>query len=253
MRPLTCLCALAALAAGEAAPAPAPAPAVPPAAVAPDPAQAVVAEGRQIYRQRDLDALLLVALRHARTREFASDGKAPLVTKADEERLREVILAALTAREAFAGALAGLPAQIPAAARDAIALDLLAWKAEANPQAKPGTFETPPAGPALVRLPPFTVTRAIDGQGRRQLTLGLAIAFPDAAAAKAAEGKAPVIQDAVLAALRELGPAVFLDPDHAELKQKLGAAVKAKLPDFPADGLLIPQLETGPADAPAER
>jgi len=248
MRPLVCLFA-GLLAAGEAVQ---PVPAAE-AKVAPDPAQAVIAEGRAIYRQRDLDALLLVALRHARTREFAPDGKAPLVTKADEERLREVVISALTAREAFAAALAGLPPQIPPAARDAIALDLLAWKAEPNPAAKPGPVVSEAAGPALVRLPPFTITRAIDGQGRRQLTLGLAIAFADAAAAKAFQAKAPVIQDAVLAALREMGPAIFGDPDHAEMKKKLGAAVLAKLPDFPVDGLLIPQLETGPADAPVER
>lgn len=220
---------------------------------APDPAQAVIAEGQAIYRQRDLDALLLVALRHARTREFSPDGKAPLITRSDEERIRQVVIQALTAREAFAAALGALPVQVPPAARDAIALDLLAWKAEPNPAAAAPGAAALPAGPALVRLPPFTITRAIDGQGRRQLTLGLALAFADAATAKALEARAPLIQDAVLAALRGMGPGIFVDPDHTELKAKLSDAVRARIPEFPADGLLIPQLETGPADAPAER
>jgi hypothetical protein len=207
-----------------------------------DPAQAVIAEGQAVYRQRDLDALLLVALRHARTREFAADGKPPLISRSDEERIRQVVIQALTAREAFAAVLGALPEQVPPAARDAIALDLLAWKAEPNPAATAPAAAAPQAGPALVRLPPFTITRAIDGQGRRQLTLGLAL-----------EARAPLIQDAVLGALRGLGPGIFLDPDHAELKRTLSEAVRAKIPEFPADGLLIPQLETGPADAPTER
>jgi flagellar basal body-associated protein FliL len=218
-----------------------------------DPAQAVIAEGQAVYRQRDLDALLLVALRHARAREFAADGKPPLISRSDEERIRQVVIQALTAREAFAAVLGALPEQVPPAARDAIALDLLAWKAEPNPAATPPAAAAPQAGPALVRLPPFTITRAIDGQGRRQLTLGLALAFADAATAQALEARAPLIQDAVLGALRGLGPSIFLDPDHAELKRTLSEAVRAKIPEFPVDGLLIPQLETGPADAPTER
>ncbi len=227
-----------------------PAPPVP----ASDPALSVVAEGQSIYRQRDLDTLLLVALRHARTREFAPDGKAPMISKADEERIRQVVIQALTAREAFAAALAGLPAQLPQAARDAIALDLLAWQAEPNPAAAPAAPAAGAlAGPALVRLPPFTITRTIEGQGRRQLTLGLALAFPDAATAQAQEARAPLIQDAVLTALRAMGPGIFLDPDHAQMKRLLSEAVRAKIPELPADGLLIPQLETAPADAPVER
>jgi hypothetical protein len=37
------------------------------------------------------------------------------------------------------------------------------------------------------------------------------------------------------------------------VKATLIAAIRAKVPTFPADGLLIPQLETGPADQAAER
>lgn len=245
MRPtstwLACLCA--AVLAGAEEPSP----------IGQDPAQAVVAEGRSIYRQRDLDALLLVALRHARTRDFSPDAKAPLITRSDEERIRQVVIRALTAREAFAEALAALPEQVAPAARDAIALDLLAWKGEPNPAAAESPSIPQLAGPALVRLPPFTITRAIDGHGRRQLTLGLALSFADAATARALEERAPLIQDAVLTALRGMGTGIFLDPDHGELKLKLTEAVRARIAGFPADGLLIPQLETGPADAPAER
>lgn len=230
------------LAAGEAAIAP-----------PPDPSQAVVAEGISIYRQRDLDALLLVAMRHARNKLLSPDGKAAQLGPADEAQVRQVVIRALTAREAFAAALAGLPERIPAAARDAIALDLLSYQAEPNPAAVPVAAPAAAEGPVLVRLPPFTITRAVEGLGRRQLTLGLALAFADAGAAKALEAQAPLIQDAVLGALRAIGPELFVDPDHAQLKARLSDAIRARLPAFPADALLIPQLEAGPADQPAER
>jgi flagellar basal body-associated protein FliL len=240
MRFLSAVVCVAALVAGEAAP---------------DPAQAVVAEGACIYRQRDLDALLLVAMRHARAKEFAPDGKSVAIGNADADQIRQAIIRALTAREAFAAALAGLPERVPPAARDAIALDLLSYQAEANPRAAPaaGAPPAPSAGPVLVRLPPFTITRAVDGQGRRQLTLGLALAFADAAAAQAMEAQAPIIQDTVLGALRGMGPELFIDPEHAMVKARLTDAIRAKIPGFPVDGLLIPQLETAPADQPAER
>jgi hypothetical protein len=44
-----------------------------------------------------------------------------------------------------------------------------------------------------------------------------------------------------------------VDPDHATVKSRLTDAIRAKIPAFPNDGLLIPQLESGPADAPADR
>lgn len=240
MRFLPALVCAAALVAGEAAP---------------DPAQAVVAEGTSVYRQRDLDALLLVAMRHARAKEFAPDGKAVAIGNAEADQIRHAIIRALTAREAFAAALAGLPERVSQAARDAIALDLLAYQAEANPRAAPvaGAPAAPSTGPVLVRLPTFTITRAVDGQGRRQLTLGLALAFADAAAAQAMEAQAPLIQDTVLGALRGMGPELFVDPEHATVKARLSDAIRVKIPAFPADGLLIPQLESGPADQPAER
>ncbi|HAT10270.1 MAG TPA: hypothetical protein DCS97_06695 [Planctomycetes bacterium] len=218
-----------------------------------DPAQAIVAEGGGLYRQRDLDAFLLVAMRHVRSRTLVADGRSVPVSSADEDQMRRVLIEALVAREALVAALAQLPARVSPAARDAIAVDLLAFQAEPNPRAAAVGTVAPAQGPVLVRLPPCTVTRALEGQGRRQLTLGLALAFADAAAAQQMEAQAPIIQDAVLGALRAAGPEVFLDPDHAQLKSRLGDAIRARIPAFPSDGLLIPQLESGPADQPVER
>ncbi len=249
MRLLFCVLIAAGLAAGEAAPV------APPAN--PDPSLSVIAEGMSLYRQRDLDALLLVAMRHARSPAFAADGKATPVSSSDEAQVRQVLIQALTAREALVAALAGLPSAVTPAARDAIARDLLAFQAEANPRAAqaaaPAGTAPVVSGPVLVRLPPATMTRLVEGSGRRQLTIALALAFPDAAAAKALEPQAPLIQDAVLGALRGMGPGIFVDPDHAAIKDALITAIRAKVPSFPADGLLIPQLETGPADQAAER
>jgi flagellar basal body-associated protein FliL len=218
-----------------------------------DPAQAIVAEGSGLYRQRDLDALLLVAMRHVRSRALVADGRSVPASSAEEDQVRRVLIEALVAREALVAALARLPARVSPAARDAIAVDLLAFQAEPNPRAAQPADSVPVPGPVLVRLPPCTVTKLIEGQGRRQLTLGLALAFADVAAAQQMEAQAPLIQDAVLGALRAAGPEVFIDPDHAQLKSRLGDAIRARLATFPADGLLIPQLESGPADQPIER
>ena len=105
----------------------------------------------------------------------------------------------------------------------------------------------------LVRLPPFVITRAVEGLGRRQLTVGLALAFNDATQAKAMEAQAPVIQDAVLGALRALPGPAFSEPDHMAVKRLLSEALRARIPGFPVEGLLIPQLEAGPADVAPER
>lgn len=246
------------LAAADSAPPAVDAAAPAPAPAAADPTAAIIAEGAYTYRQRDLDALLQIALRHARNKAMSADGKTQLVTAADEDRLRQTLIGAFTAREALLAALAGLPDRLSPAARDAIVLDLLAYKAEpaaAPPAAAPAAAvpaaAPPAAGPAIIRLPPFTITCAIDGKGRRQLTIGLALAFADGSQAKAMEAQAPVLQDAVLAALRGLPAAAFTDPDHHALKQLLSDAVRARIPGFPADGLLIPQLDAGSADAAA--
>jgi hypothetical protein len=234
--------------AGAAAPAAA-------AATAPhfDPTAAVVAEGHFTYRQRDLDTLMLIAQRHAR-------GK---LSKADEERLRPILLQALTAREALIDLLGGLPPSLSGKARDALVLDLIEYQAEPATLRPPGNGPgaaaagsgapaPPPAAPALapadggavlVRLPALSLTRTLEGIGRRQLVLGLALYFRDAGLAKSLEAKAPLIQDAILGYVQHLPPAQFAEPDQLRLKDGLIKAVTARVAEFPSDGILIPQLE----------
>lgn len=253
------LCAHAGAGEAVAEPRPAVAPAAggqPAAAPAerPDPTAAVVAEARYVYRQRDLDALMTIALRHAK-------GK---VAKADEDRVRQTLLMAFTAREPLMQVLATLPPSYPAKGRDALLLDLLDYQAEpakppaAPPAAAPGAPAAPvgdaapsaaPAGPILVRLPPLTVTRSLESAGKRSLTIGLALVFTDPALSKTMEAKAPIIQDAILGFAHALTPAQIAEPDQLALKAGFAKAIAAKVPGFPLDGVLIPQLETG--DAPA--
>jgi hypothetical protein len=227
----------------------------------PDPTAAVVAEGRYLYRQRDLDALMAIALRHAK-------GK---VGKADEERLRQTLLMAMTAREPLLQVLGNLPPSYPARGREALLLDLLDYQAEpakppvAPPAAAP-TAGTPapaapagaapeaaPAGPILVRLPPLTVTRSLEAAGKRSLTIGLALVFTDPALSKTMEAKAPLIQDAILGYAHALTPAQIAEPDQVALKAGFAKAIAAKVPGFPLDGVLIPQLDAGDGPAAAER
>jgi hypothetical protein len=247
----------------------------------------VVAEGRFIYRQRDLDALVLIAARHAKNK----------LPKADEERLRQALIRCLTAREPLIDMLAGLPPSIQGNARAALILDLIDYTAEpalppptpppgnvppppattAPPVANappvttaPPTAKAPPAAavpppasgatapaaagkePVLVRLPVITRTRTIEGLGKRQLSLTLALYFRDPVLAQSLEAKAPLIQDAILGFLQTLPPPQFAEPDQLALKEGLTKAVIAKVPEFPADGILIPQLEAG-AGEPAVR
>jgi flagellar basal body-associated protein FliL len=230
-----------------------------------DPTAAVVAEGHFTYRQRDLDTLMLIAQRHAR-------GK---LSKADEERLRPLLLQALTAREALIDLLGGLPASLAGKGRDALILDLLEYQAEPATLRPPGggAAAAAPAsgapaqqaaapvpasaaiaasadgGVVLVRLPALSLTRTLEGIGRRQLVLGLALYFRDAALAKALEAKAPLIQDAILGYVQHLPPAQFAEPDQLRLKDGLIKAVTARVAEFPSDGILIPQLEANNPDA----
>jgi flagellar basal body-associated protein FliL len=238
------------------APAVAPAPAAVPPRI--DPTAAVVAEGRFIYRQRDLDALMQIAQRHAKGR----------LGKNDEERLRQVLLHAMIAREGLVEALAALP--LSGKAREDFALDLLDYQAEpstrsAAPAAAPATGEkagsdkpaapvaapapTADAGPVLVRLPPLTLVRTLDGLGKRQLTLGIALNLQTPTLAKSLEAKAPLIQDAILTFVQRLPAAQFAEPDQVALKDGLTKAVIGKVPEFPVDGILIPQLDAGLPDA----
>jgi hypothetical protein len=209
-----------------------------------DPTEPVVASGRYVYRQKDLDAFMLIAQRHAGKR-FAGD---------DLERLRSAMIRMLVDREALAEAKTLLPASMPAKARDHLVLDLLDYQgleAAAGGRDRVQGMRQPAvaidAGPILIRLSPLSQVRKL-ATGRRQLTLGLALYFTDQALAKRMEAKAPVLQDAILAQVQQLADDQFVDPNQAHLKNVLTKAIIAKVPDFPADGLLIPQMESGAAE-----
>jgi flagellar basal body-associated protein FliL len=217
-------------------------------AAQPDPTAAVVAQGHEIYRQRDLDALVAVAQRYAK-------GK---LDPAACDAVRQALVRLLVARERFNEGVGDLPPALTGKARDAFVLDVLDYQADVAPPAAPvaataavpAPAEAPAApGPVIVSLPALTQARTIDKIGRRQLVIGIALLFPDAAAAKACEARAPLIRDALLGCVQQLAPAQFVEPDQAMLKSAFGAAVHAKVPEFPADGVLIPQLDAGPAEA----
>ncbi|MBA3939293.1 MAG: hypothetical protein H0X38_17730 [Planctomycetes bacterium] len=198
-----------------------------------------------------------IAQRHAR-------GK---LGKADEEILRQALLAALTAREPLLETIAMLPPAMTSHAREQLVLDLLAYQAEpaklaAPPSGEPGATPAPadaaksaaaPAaapsdGPVLIRLPPLTLNRTVEGGAKRQLVLGLALFFKDPALAKSLEAKAPLIQDAIIGYVQKLPSTQFVEPDQALLKSGLAKAVIAKIPEFPGDGILIPQLDATAGD-----
>lgn len=244
-------------------PAPATAPATTPAPVVrqPDPTAAIVAEGKYVYRQRDVDALMLIATRHAKAR----------FGKAEQDRLREALTAALMAREPLMDALAALPGGFTGPARDALVLDLLDYEAEASkaptaPPAAPtdasqptttapaaptaGTATQPPAaatagGPLLIRLPPLNLVRTLPGTGKRHLTLTIALFFRDQAQANKLQDRAPLVQDAILSHVQALAPAQFVEPNQLTLKDGITAAIIAKVPEFPPDAVLIPEMDAG--------
>lgn len=229
----TLICSIAVLAGCAAADA------LPVRVAAPDPTAAVVAEGRFVYRQRDLDALFLIANRHARNR----------VPAGEQEALRFALVRLLTAREAFSDALSALPPSYTGKAREGLILDLIDYQAEPaqRPATAPAAVATPAsnsADPVLVRLPPLTLHRTIKNQ-KRQLTLGLALLFRDPDLARKLEAQAPIIQDAILATAQKLPDAQFTEPDQTALKAALVQAVRAQVPIFPVEGILIPQLDTG--------
>lgn len=200
-----------------------------------DPSASVVAEGAFRYRARDVDALVLISKRLAKKR----------MSTTHEDALRQVLVRALPAREGLLSALDGLP--LEGAARDALILDLLAYQAEPIPAgAASGTSApvTPLTGPVLVSLPALPVTRVIGGT-TKTLTIGLALMFPDQATADRLSGQAPVLQDALLGAAQALPDAQLTTPSQAEIRQAFMTAIKARVPEFPADGLLVPRLEVG--------
>ncbi len=220
----------------------------------PDPTAAIVAEGRYVYRQRDLDALMLIAARHAKAR----------FGKAEEDRLRETLTAALIAREPLMDALATLPSAFSGPEREALLLDLLDYQAEPAkaptapppsdptsapaPTTGPATAATPANGPLLIRLPPLTLVRTLPGTGKRQLNLTIALFFRDQAQAQKLQDRAPLVQDAILSHVQALTPAQFVEPNQLTLKDGITAAIIAKVPDFPPDAVLIPEMEAGVAD-----
>ncbi len=214
-----------------------------------DPTAAVVAQGNQIYRQRDLDALIAIAQRYAKNKldQNACDA------------LRQTLVRILVAREAFNAGVAEFPTALNGKARDAFVLDLLDYQAEAAPAtaAAPVTAApTPvptgaPAATVIVNLPPMTLSRTIDKVGRRQLVIGLSLLFPDAGTAKSYEGRAALIRDCLLGCAQQLAPAQFVDPDQGMLKSAFLKAIQTKIPDFPDDSVLIPQLDAGPVETAA--
>jgi flagellar basal body-associated protein FliL len=241
-----------------------------PAAIArqPDPTAAIVAEGRYVYRQRDLDALMLIAARHAKAR----------FSKAEEDRVRETLINALLAREPLMDALATLPSAFSGPEREALLLDLLDYQADPakapaapatnDPAASassapvatgaptaPGASAAPPAtpasanGPLLIRLPPLTLVRTLPGTGKRQLSLTIALFFRDQAQAQKLQDRAPLVQDAILSHIQGLSAAQFVEPNQLTLKDGITAAIIAKVPDFPPDAVLIPEMESGAPDA----
>jgi len=208
----------------------------------PDPTAAVVAEGHYIYRQRDLDALVLIAQRYTKQK----------LSRLEEDQLRQSLIATLLARETTLAALDRLPAALSGKARDQFTLDLLNYQAEKAPAkalvpTEPAPNPAAPApivgGPILVRLPDLVLNRQIDGVGKRQMTLGLALSFADTAQNKAFEAKAAILQDAILGYMHAIPGAEFADPNPNALKVGLTKAIQAKLADFPADAILIPQLD----------
>jgi hypothetical protein len=219
------------------------------AAADPDPAAVVVATGVQTYRVKDLDALMAIAKRHGGTTGTAAG--------ADDERLRQAIVAGLTAREALLGALSELPLSGPA--RDRFVLDLLDYRAEptraeaVSAPALPSPAAAEPvaaegqtgAGGHIVALPALTLPRSIDGVVW-VLQAEFALRFPDAAAADRAQASAPAVRDAVMDYLQQLPAAAFTVPDRAVMKRELGALIAVHCPEAAVDPLLIPALSAAP-------
>lgn len=231
----------------------------------PDPTAAIVAEGRYIYRQRDLDALMLIAARHAKAR----------FGKAEEDRVRETLINALLAREPLMDALATLPSAFSGPEREALLLDLLDYQAEPAkaPTAPPAGEPSVPApgapatsaapatpattavanGPLLIRLPPLTLVRTLPATGKRQLSLTIALFFRDQAQAQKLQDRAPLVQDAILSHIQGLSAAQFVEPNQLTLKDGITAAIIAKVPDFPPDAVLIPEMDASAADGEAPK
>lgn len=236
------------------------------ASAQPDPTAAIVAEGKYVYRQRDLDALTLIAIRHGKTR----------LSQIEDQNLRDVLINALLAREPFLDALSTLPTGFSGPERSALILDLLDYQAELTkvpivtneaPVAEPTTtgsagaaatattvaaataaIKPPEGGPMLIRLPALHLTRSLPGVGKRQLNLTIALFFRDPALAQQLQTRAPLVQDAILSHVQGLNAAQFTEPNQLTLKDGITAAIIAKIPEFPPDAVLIPEMDASAGD-----
>lgn len=228
----------------------------------PDPTAAIVAEGKYVYRQRDLDALRLIAVRHGKTR----------LSQIEDQNLREVLTNALLAREPFLDALSTLPSGFSGPERSALILDLLDYQAEptkvpvvtneapaaestttgsvgiAAAAAATAAVKTSEGGPMLIRLPALHLTRSLPGVGKRQLNLTIALFFRDPALAQKLQTRAPLVQDAILSHVQGLNAAQFTEPNQLTLKDGITAAIIAKIPEFPPDAVLIPEMDASAGD-----
>jgi len=255
--PLVRLLLLGAVLAGPLAASDSPAP---PASSPDDPTNLIVAEGRAVYRQRDLDALVMIAARYHHG----------AFSPADEDQLRHALARILVAREPLLDSLEGLPPAVATGkAGDAFLLDLLDYRASSEHGAYllpatasasaslPVATEPIPAhapeasaaagdAPVIVALPPLVVVRTLPGPVRRSLQLQIALRFADQATSQRIGAQAPIIRDAILGYLDGLSNAVFLEPKQQRLKQGITAAITLQVPGFPANAVLIPQLDSTP-------
>ena len=223
----------------------------------PDPTTAIVAEGRYIYRQRDVDALVQIASRHTKLR----------FSKTEEEVLRQAIIGMLISREPLQDAIAHLPPGFSGTNRDLFVLDVLDFEGEPSkavaPPSTPADPATPPtatpntnttaaaatptpetSGSLLIRLPALHLSRTLPGLGKRHLSMTIALFFRNREQATKLQESAPVIQDAILSYVQGLSPALFAEPNQLVLKDGITTAIIAKVPNFPLDAVLIPEMDT---------
>jgi hypothetical protein len=216
--------------------------------VQPNVTAAIVAEGRYIYRQRDVDALVQIASRHTKLR----------FTKVEEDILRQAIIAMLISREPLQDAITHLPPGFSGTNRDLFILDVLDYEGEpskatippaanAAPNATQNTSPSPSPearSSLLIRLPSLQLSRTLPELGKRHLSMTIALSFSNRELAEKLQDRAPVIQDAILSYVQGLPPALFAEPNQLVLKDGITAAIVAKVPEFPTDAVLIPEIDT---------
>lgn len=188
-----------------------------------DPSTAVVAEGAYRYRQRDLDALVLIARRYL-GRPFQGG---------EEAATRDAVRRLLVAREAFARERQHLPEAFTASQRDRLTLDILDYVAERNPGHVPGSTPTLRPDPGavangasatqLLTIPSITLRRSF-GSSSWNLNLDLSVL-----ADGSDETLIPLLQDALLTWLHDIDQNAFTGLTPKTCKQ---GAAKA-LADLP--------------------